>query len=423
MTEQNRIRNEIQDKAVLLSLKNDKLLLQFATGVGKSLAALKIIKAAIMAGDFRVWHIVVWESKHIKNWNDDIIKHDMEDILQYVHIYCYASLKSQATGDVNYICDEGHHMFGEVAWEHLTNNVAYRLLVLTATLSADKLKILKQEYPDLVRYSISLSEAIRLELLPKPNIYVIPVGFDNTVAKYEIVITKGAKAKWEKLPQTVCNYGQHWQYLKGATVVNLKIMATAAQALSHYNSAVEYNKNLFIKNRQDYQKVRWLQSGTVRKRFLAEVKTDIARGLDTRLRALNMRKIVFCGSVDQAIELGEKKNTIHSRITTKQSQEIVNNFNDLKITELYTNKMAREGMNLELIQLGVIIQLDAESLGFIQMMGRVLRANNPHIFILVAQGTQDDKYFNSSTLGIDLDLFSDYREFFKLYENGKSTIA
>lgn len=414
--EQNRLRTEIQNKCVELGRDNTKVLLQLATGVGKSLAALKIIDdiAFGLTSDKSKWHIVVWESKHIQNWLDDIKKHNMEHLLPYIEIYCYASLKTKAEVGVHYVCDEAHHMFAEKYWAYLTNAITpyTRVIALTATMPAEKLKLLKQTYPKLVKYGVTLTEAINMGLLPRPNIYVVPIGFNASEYTHTITIEKGAKAAKDKMPWIDCKYGQHWQYLKGAKVVKLRISCTAAQKLEYLNNQVDYQQTLYIKNRQEFQKIRWMAAGRDRKTFIAEAKTPAAKRLDIELNKLNARKITFCGSVDQAIELGQPENTIHSRITSKQSQAIVDNFNALQFNNLYTNRMVREGMNLNGIQFAVIVQLDKESLAFIQMLGRALRANNPHVFLLIARGTQDDKYFDSATLGIDTSLFKPVTEFF-----------
>ena len=422
ITEQNKIREEIQAKAVELSKSNDKLLLQFATGAGKSLAALKIIDQAIKDGDTRKWHIVVWETKHITNWQDDIAKHKMEHILPYVDdIYCYASLRNKASNDVNYICDEAHHMFGETYWLHLSINIKYKLVALTATMPAEKLKQLKQQFKGLQRYSITLSDAIKRGLLPRPNIYVVPVGFDNLEYSETVHITKGRKEQWEKMPEQRVRYGQHWTILKQRpSVLNLVIECTKAQKLEHLNKQVDWQKQLYFRNNEEFQKIRWMRAGGDRKNFIAEAKTNIAKRIDKELKKLKMRKVVFCGSVDQAIELGQDHTTIHSRISSKESGEIVQSFNDMKISELYTNRMIREGMNLKLIECGIIVQLDKESLNLLQMIGRVLRSNNPHIFIMVAHNTQDDKYFNSASMGIDPELFKPFTDFFDKYKKAAS---
>src|SRR5688572_1067450 len=70
-------KDDIQNRAIKLSETNPHLILSWATGCGKSLAALKIIKSRIDAGDTTPWLIVCSELNHIDNWVAEIVKHKL----------------------------------------------------------------------------------------------------------------------------------------------------------------------------------------------------------------------------------------------------------------------------------------------------------------------------------------------------------
>lgn len=98
-------KQELQNQSLELSHSNNRLILSFATGCGKSLAALKIAK-----NKGGRWYIIVAETNHIKNWNDEIVKHGYEDLFLNIEIFCYDSLhKYQLTQVEGIILDK--HLF------------------------------------------------------------------------------------------------------------------------------------------------------------------------------------------------------------------------------------------------------------------------------------------------------------------------
>lgn len=62
---QNELREKIQNEAVELAIKYPYYVAEFATGVGKSLTAIRIIET--LGGK---WNLVVAETNHILNWID-----------------------------------------------------------------------------------------------------------------------------------------------------------------------------------------------------------------------------------------------------------------------------------------------------------------------------------------------------------------
>ena len=82
-------------------------------------------------------------------------------------------------------------------------------------------------------------------------------------------------------------------------------------------------------------------------------------------------------------------------------EKIIEQFNNEEISNIYAVGMLQEGMNLTGIESGLLIQLDNYERGWIQKMGRVMRADNPKIYILHIRGTQDDKFLENVLEGID----------------------
>ena len=56
--------------------------------------------------------------------------------------------------------------------------------------------------------------------------------------------------------------------------------------------------------------------------------------------------------------------------------------------------MLRESANLVGIELGILLQTDAEDRGFLQVAGRVFRSNKPVLYLCRLEGTADSKYIS-----------------------------
>lgn len=131
--------------------------------------------------------------------------------------------------------------------------------------------------------------------------------------------------------------------------------------------------------------------GSERKRFLANLKTEIVKNLINKIK--DKRYICFTGSIEQANYLSKNVNVIHSQV--KDSDSIINSFNNGNINHLYVVDMLREGQNLNNVEVGIIVQLDGEIGRFIQKSGRIMRAKNPEIFVLYFKNSRDEGYLEN----------------------------
>ena len=82
-------------------------------------------------------------------------------------------------------------------------------------------------------------------------------------------------------------------------------------------------------------------------------------------------------------------------------QSNVTRFNNGETNSLYAVGMLTEGMNLKDIEKGMIIQLDGQERGFIQKLGRILRSEEPEIYILYFSQTRDEEYLKKAIEGIN----------------------
>lgn len=341
----NEEKDKIQDNAVKLSESYPSLLLSFATGTGKSLAAIKIIER----NSEEDWYILCKETNHIGNWLKEFITHDKEHLLNKVKIFCYDSLHKYIGTKANLVLDEGHAIT-PLRLSQIKQIETDKVVILSATVEEDKKDLLRQITGSLKEYHISISDAIAKGLLPPPKVYIVDV---------------------------LLNEEQRKQYIK-------------------INNKIEYFKvNHYQKQTQQSQFL-WLNSALKRKQFLANCKTSKAKEILNHLK--DKRLVCFTGSIAQCKELGGKY-VVNSK--NKDNAKIINAFNTERIDKVYAVNMLREAMNLTNIQAGLIVQLDNKKLSFIQMLGRVFRADLPECYILVVKDTQDENYLQTVLEGFD----------------------
>lgn len=377
-------RNEVQQKSVEIINTHNNLILRWGTGVGKSLAFIKMQESL----NPRKVYIVVAETAHIDNWKNDYIKHGKQNLLDNVEIFCYASLKKYINTEVDMIClDEGHHITSNLRMEHLKSIKTNKIVLLSATLKLKQKELLDSTFGNFKEHVVTLKQAINNGILPEPTIYLIPLKFDNTIS----TVVEFTRGNSKKRVTVVCDYKDRYLFIKDKIKypnLHLIMRCNYGQKNDYLDSMITFYKNRYFASQQDFFKNKWLLTGSERKRFLAETKTAYVKTLLQKID--NKRFICFTGSIDQSTELSNNKNVIHSKV--KDSLKIIESFNKELISNLFVVEMLKEGQNLNNIEVGVIVQLDGDSGPFVQKAGRVMRAENPILFIFYYKGTRDEEY-------------------------------
>lgn len=353
MKETNKEKDEVQNNAVVLSESHPSLLLSLSTGVGKSLAAIKIIER----NSEEDWYILCKETNHIGNWYKEFITHQKEHLLPKIKIFCYDSLHKYVGTKANLVLDEGHAIT-PLRLDLIKQIESNKVIILSATVEDDKKDLLKQITGTLKEYHISISDAIKKGLLPPPKVFIV-----------DVYLTEEQKKEYNK----ICNKINFFK-------------------VEHYRKQTKQSEFL------------WLNNALKRKNFLANCKTNKARELLDKLK--NKRLVCFTGSIQQCTELGGKY-VVHSKNNNRV--DIISAFNNQKIDKLFAVNMLRESMNLTNIQAGIIIQLDNKKLSFIQMLGRVFRADLPECYVLVVKDTQDEVYLETVLEGFDRKYLYEYK--------------
>ena len=381
-------REELVQTAIKLINTNTSVALLWATGVGKSVAAIKMANHYLNKIKNGKVLLLVAETPHKDNWAKEFDKWGM--INASLTVECYASLhKYRNTQWDLVIYDEAHHLGSDLRLEILSTMKSKKNILLSATMDRGMLNLLESSLGYIAWHRITLQDAIDFDILPGPHIHLIPLLLDNTLETEMIIEEWGDEKK--RIP-IYTSLKDKWVYLKNKNKypnIKLCMRCTALQKYNYLTDQFEYWKKRYMNSRQEFIKNKWLQIGMQRKRFLGETKTLHVKKLLKHLK--DKRFICFCTSIQQAEELG-KKNAIHSKV--KGSEDLIKKFNNKEIDTLYAVGMLQEGQNLTDIEAGIIIQLDGSERPIIQKLGRALRAEDPHQYIFYYKNTRDQEYLD-----------------------------
>lgn len=389
-------RIEINNEVDSLYFKYNNILLTWATGCGKSQAAIRKIKTLQDGSNIL---ICVAEIAHIKNWQREFQRWGVPAGIN-IKIICYASIvKYKDTNWDLIILDECHHIATDIRIDALKDIHANCVIALSATVSKDTKDALQYLYGYFYEFKISMQDAINWNILPTPKIYLVPLQLDNSKADQTYTVKWGKAGLRKKI---TCSMQKRWDYMKDKQTypnVELNVKCTEAEKYALLTERFEFNKKRYMMTNNEAVKNMWMMSGSERKRFLGETKTRFAKQIiDKYLNGY--RHIVFCTDILQADILGGK-NAIHSGVGWAQTK--IAEFNMGKTNSIYAVNMLQEGVNLANIEKGMIIQLDGVERAFIQKFGRTLRAEEPEIYVLYFMGTRDEDYLNNALYGINKD--------------------
>lgn len=347
-------KDEIQSLATHILAKNKRLILQWATGVGKSAVAIKFLRDNSKFNCL----ILVPEENNIKNWENEFRYWNVS--MDDVNIACYASFhKFKNTKWDLLVFDEAPHV-DTVKRKAICQSVSGEyILALGAVLDEEEIDTLNKTYGEFGNWKITLDKAIKMNLLPPPTVYILHMQMDESdKKKYESILRniEGAKATFN-------------------------------------NSPTKYNQ------------IRMLRYGNDRKRFLGSIKDKAAAKICAALELKEKRFICFCSSIAQAESLGGE-NAFTSK--TPKSMKILDKFNNHEINSLYVVGKCIEGQNLVDIDCGVIVQLGGKSRITVQACGRVMRSANPIIYLPVFDETKDNSFLYTITSNISKDYIKHY---------------
>lgn len=363
------IRNDI------LNLKSKYILAELPTSVGKTRVALDFMHEKEVEGDIL---IVIPRLILIDNWKKEIIKWRYEPYLPQITFTTYISLPKY-TKDKKYdlvIFDECHHL-SERAREAAEELVSNYTLLLSATVNRTLKKEIKMLFPQLECYKISMREAIDEDILPDPEVFLIPLKLSNNIIETMVINPKAKKTTKVSFPyRFMARKDKNTKYI---------IECTQQEYYSDLSAMVDfYKRNYFHTNNQSIY-FRWQQKAKERLTWLSGLKNNVALQLLEKLK--DKRTLTFCNGIEQTEILG--KYCINSK--NAESNNILEDFNKERINHITACNILNEGANLTNCQIGIFVSINSSDTMRIQKLGRILRHKEPKIFILYYKNTREEE--------------------------------
>lgn len=363
------IRNDI------LNLKSKYILAELPTSVGKTRVALEFMNDKKATGNIL---IVIPRLILIDNWKKEFIKWGYEPYLTQVTFTTYISLPKYTKGKVYdlVIFDECHHL-SERAREAAEELISNYILLLSATVNRTLKKEFKMLFPQLECYKISMREAIDEDILPDPEVFLIPLELNNKVTETMIINPKAKKT-------TEVSFTYRFMARKDKNTKYI-IKCTQQEYYSDLSAMVDfYKRNYFHTNNQAIY-FRWQQKAKERLMWLSGLKNNVVLQLLEKLK--DKRTLTFCNGIEQTEILG--KYCINSKNT--ESDSILEDFNNEKINHITACNILNEGANLTNCQVGIFVSINSSDTMRIQKLGRILRHKEPKIFIIYYKDTREEE--------------------------------
>lgn len=363
-------REEVRDE--ILKMGNPNILCELPTSFGKSRIAIELIGNRVTT-DSKIL-IVIPRNVLIENWKDEFTKWGYERYLSCVTFVTYVSFPKRA-GEWDFVIfDECHHL-SERCRDSLIHFTIHNSILLSATVKRDLRAIFKYLFKDLGIYKVHIKEATEEGILPDPRVYLIPLSLDNEHVTHTIVKNKS------KGNAVTISYAERWKW---NNVKNRKIIiqCTQKQYYDDMSALIEwYRKKMFT----GIFKIMFLRKSGERLKWLSDQKTPFIKLLLDKLR--KERTLTFCNGIPHTEELGTY--CINSK--NKNSQEILDAFNDETIDHITACNILDEGMNLYNCRVGIYATLNSSERMIKQKLGRLLRHEDPVIIIPYYVGTRDEE--------------------------------
>lgn len=354
-------KDELQGIAAHRLAKSKRVVCMWATGVGKSNVALRFLEA----NPWMNCLILVPEENNIENWLNEFRKFNVSS--ENVTIACYASLhKYLDTSWDLLVLDEVPHADTQKRTAMLKTIWAEYVLALGAVVDEEEMNSLQSVYGKFDVSRISLERAIASGWIPKVSVNILHLEMDDTTPCY-----------WYK--------GKAYSEKGYYRILSNKVDAAV---------------NEFNLKANAFNKTKMLSAGSKRKRFLGEIKEDAIKRICESLKIHGKRFLCFCSSIEQAEKLGGE----HA-FTSKSAKSFahLDKFNNHEINSLFVVGKLIEGQNLKDIDCGIIGQLGGTQRITVQQVGRIIRSENPVVYIPVFDGTKDESFLYTVTSNISRD--------------------
>lgn len=358
----NKVREKVQNEAIQAVVNNRGGIVAMATGSGKSRVAVELAKFYNKPSVSDLALIVPTEKLRDENWLEEYTKWEAEPLWNKTERLCYASASKVHNREFALaILDEGHNIT-ELSSEFFINNGVENIVLLTATPPTDIIK--RQILNDLdlkLVYELTLDQAVRLGFVAPYKLTVITVPLDATTKN----IPGGTKAK--------------------------PFMTTEAACYAYHNKRVQ--QSMFDDTAQGKARLKFAILGRMQFIYKIPSKTAVVKFLLDKVIPEDDRSIIFCGNIEQAEQVC--KTTYHS----KSGNQHYDAFKNEQINRLSCVKAVNEGHNFPGVDSAIIAQLNSKEKDLVQRIGRIIRyrpGHEAHIWIVVSEGTQDEKWLEKA---------------------------
>ena len=360
-------RDELQASAALRLKQDKRLICQWATGTGKSGVALRFLKS--FPGSCL---ILVPEKDNIKNWQTEFNKFNVS--MDDVEIACYASIhKYEDTSWNLLVIDEAPHADTDLKEAYFSTIDANYVLALGAYLRDAEKETLRRIYGDFTVWTINMRASINAGFIPSPSVRIIHMDLDRN-----------------KMGRYLTRYG----------------VSTAYDAYYEIDEQVKRAVNEYNSHPTEWAKTTMKMLGAERKRVLGRIKEDATARLCEMLKQRNKRFLCFCSTIDSAKKLGGE---LAYTSETPKSQKILERFNNHEIDQLYVVGKLIEGQNLNDIECGVLGSIGGSNRITIQSIGRIMRSENPIIYVPVIDKTKDESFLYTVTSNVPKEYVKHYK--------------
>lgn len=390
-------REEVYSSCLQKISTSNCLLLEAATGFGKSRCAIDLINSTIekeYQGKNTTMLLLVAKNVHKTTWKEEFEKWGGIKVNNIV-VECYESLRKHAGETFDFVLmDEVHHIKSETRIK-LLSTVKYTYMIgLSATIPQKLKQFFKWKYRAAI-VSCDIIEAIEDDVLPEPEIVLWPLSLETTRPSETIVLNPKIKSPVVEAP-----FKDIWKWKKNKNTRAI-IHCTQQQKMNELNSQISWMKDLYMRTRSKQKEQSWLYLCGKRLEFLADCKLQIVKLLLRRLK--NSRTITFCKTIKQAEILG--LNCIHSK--KKNASDIYEKFNQKKLHHITAVNILNENANLVDCKYAVFTNLSSSDIVMVQRIGRSLRHKSPVIIVPYYQNTREEEIVRK--------MFADYnREFIRI---------
>lgn len=347
-------RDYIQLKGVKLFVENKgQLLITFATSLGKTVQAIKIIKLLRTKSNDEI-HITVPTDTLKKQWELKLV--GIENVFVYT-IHSYSKLNNPSP--LLLVADECHISLSSeesIVYNNINHFTSKYRLYLSATLKKKQKEFIEKNTSIKTEFNVDINEARLLKFIPEYKVYNTYVSFtEKEKEEYVKVLDRESRAK---------NY---FNYLGINKCPDLKRFPLIIDP--------ETKDNITEKAR--LQTIQWMRA--VQKRISlvtgAENKMDVIKELQPIIKG----KCIFFSyrkkTADQIGKLDKKIAVYHSSQHPKYGEEQLRKFMENETLQISSVNKLIAGFDDEVTDRIIRHSFNSSELSGIQVIGRCCRIN------------------------------------------------